>query len=93
MEKIEEALNQYVRPFLSSHGGNIEVISFEDGVVKFRLGGACAGCAAADLTAEDLVNKELCEHVPGVKQAVMESRVSEELLSQAKSILEMRHAR
>lgn len=93
MKKIEEALDRYVRPLLFSHGGDIEVISFQDGIVRFRFQGVCSGCAAADLTAEELVSKELQEHVPGVKRAILETRVSEELFSTARKILETRHAR
>ena len=48
--------------------------------------GACAGCSAADLTSEDLINKELVEHVPGVRKAVLETQVSQELIDQAKRL-------
>jgi Fe-S cluster biogenesis protein NfuA len=89
-EQIESALDQYVRPLLATHGGDLEVLRVEDGLVYFRMLGHCAGCAAADLTSEDLINKELVEHVPGVRRAVLENRVSQELMDQAREILNRR---
>ena len=89
-EQIESALDQYVRPLLATHGGDLEVLRVEDGLAYFRMLGYCAGCAAADLTSEDLINKELVEHVPGVRRAVLENRVSQELMDQAREILNRR---
>ncbi len=90
-EKINETIETYIRPLLKAHGGDMEVLSFEDGIVRFKLTGVCAGCAAADLTSEALINKELKEHVPEVKQAVLVNEISDELLEQARKILGLRH--
>ena len=38
-ELVEEALEQ-VRPYINSHGGEVELISVEDGVVRVRMSGA-----------------------------------------------------
>lgn len=87
MAEVEKALDEYVRPMLASHGGNIQVEEIEDDIVYFRLTGMCAGCAAADLTSESLVNEELVKHVQWLKKAVLDTSVSEDLLAQAKAIL------
>ena len=92
LEEIEAVLDEYVRPLLASHGGDMAVDRVEEGVVYFHMLGHCAGCAAADLTNEDLINKELVEHVPGVKKAVLENSVSQELIDQALEILRRRRA-
>ncbi len=91
-QEIESVLNEYVRPLLATHGGDMEVLRVEDGLVYFRMLGHCAGCAAADLTSEDLVNKELVEHVPGIRGAVLETGVSQDLINQAREILRRRRA-
>ena len=55
-EDVEAVLEREVRPQLRTHGGNIELMEVtEDGVVRFRLTGACAGCPAADITNDELV--------------------------------------
>ncbi|MBN2408501.1 MAG: NifU family protein, partial [Candidatus Aminicenantes bacterium] len=48
-EKVEEALNK-VRPALMADGGNVELVDVQDGVVKVKLTGACAGCPMSQMT-------------------------------------------
>lgn len=91
MEEIERVLNQYVRPLLASHGGDLEVLSFEEGILRFRMKGHCAGCAAADLTTETLIREELLERVPEVKDVLLVQEIAPELMDQARAILRMRH--
>ena len=83
-EDIEAVLDEHVRPLLRTHGG-------EDGVVRFKLKGKCAGCPAADLTTEELIQTALTEHLPHIKRAVLVQDISPELLDEARSILKMRH--
>ena len=87
--EVEEVLYKYVRPALAAHGGDLKVAGVEGGVVFFTLMGRCAGCAAADQTSRELINKELVERVPGVKGAVMINGISAELLEQTLEILRM----
>lgn len=89
--EIETVLDERVRPLLRTHGGDMQVLSFEDGVVRFKLLGKCAGCAAADITSEELIHTELVNALPQVKQAVLVNEVSQSLLDQAAAILKMRH--
>ena len=90
--QIEAVLDQYVRPLLHAHGGDMEVIELTgDGILRFRLKGQCAGCPAADLTTEELIQAELREHLPQIKQAVLVHEVSPDLLAQARAILRDHH--
>ncbi len=89
--EIEDILDQYVRPILRGHGGELEVIGFDQGVVRFKLKGRCAGCPAADLTTEELIQSALVEHVQGVTQAVLVQDISDELLEQARAVIRSRH--
>ena len=90
-QEIEKVLDERVRPLLRTHGGDLEVLEVEDGIVRFKMLGHCSGCAAADITAEELVNTELTEALPWVKKAVLVTEVSQELLDQAAEILRRRH--
>ena len=90
-EDIEAVLDEHVRPLLRTHGGEMEIIEVEDGVVRFKLKGKCAGCPAADLTTEELIQTALTEHLPHIKRAVLVQDISPELLDEARSILKMRH--
>jgi len=55
-----------IRPFLRRDGGDIEFVSFEDGIVFVRMHGACEGCAYIDSTLKDLIEAVLTDEVPGV---------------------------
>lgn len=65
-EKVEEVLDK-IRPSLQADGGDIELISVDDGVVKVKLTGACHGCPMSQITLKNGVERILKEHIPEVK--------------------------
>ncbi|MCI8512488.1 MAG: NifU family protein, partial [Lachnospiraceae bacterium] len=67
--------------------GNVQVLEFENGVLKIRLTGQCSGCPSAQLTTEELIAKEIKEEVPEVKDVVLVNEVNPELLDFAKKLL------
>ncbi len=54
-----------VRPYLHEHGGEVEVLGVEHGVVRVRLLGACSGCTSAAETLRHGVEEALRENLPG----------------------------
>lgn len=58
---VQAALNE-VRPYLHSHGGDMEVVHLADGVVRLKLHGSCDGCTAADATIVEQVEAALQKH-------------------------------
>lgn len=68
-EKIEAALKQ-IRPALQADGGDVELVDVNDGIVKLRLRGACAGCPMATMTLQHGIERVLKEQVPEVKEVV-----------------------
>ncbi|MBN1781848.1 NifU family protein [bacterium] len=66
-KKVEEAL-EIVRPMLQRDGGDVELVDVtEDGIVKVRLQGACAGCPMSQMTLTQGVERILKQHVPEIK--------------------------
>ena len=65
-EQVEKSL-QKIRPMLQADGGDVELIDVEDGIVKLRLQGACAGCPGAQMTLKMGVERQLKQDVPDVK--------------------------
>ncbi|NQX99205.1 MAG: NifU family protein, partial [Flavobacteriales bacterium] len=49
-KKIIEILDEYIKPAVESDGGAIEFHSYEDGLVKVILKGACSGCPSSTAT-------------------------------------------
>ncbi len=62
---IKVLLNR-IRPYIRSHGGDMEFVRFEDGFVYIKMLGACDGCAYIDQTLEYGIEELLMEEVPGV---------------------------
>ncbi len=87
MSEIEILLDQKVRPLFANHGGGIQVVSLEDGILKVKMLGACSQCAAASSDVEDIVTKEVMEAFPEVKEVVLVTGVSENLIAAAKEFL------
>lgn len=65
-DEVAQALEE-VRPHLQVDGGDIELVDVEDGVVKVKLTGACAGCPMSQMTLKWGVENYLKKKVPGVK--------------------------
>ena len=68
-EKVKKVLEE-IRPNLQADGGDIELVDVEDGVVKVRLKGACAGCPMSQMTLTFGVEKVLKERIPEVVKVV-----------------------
>jgi len=67
-EKVEEALNK-VRPSLQADGGDVQLVDVnENGVVKVRLQGACAGCPMSQMTLKMGIEKILKQNVPEIER-------------------------
>lgn len=69
-EQVEAALEK-IRPSLQADGGNVELVDVtDDGVVKVRLMGACAGCPMSQMTLKAGIERLLKQEVPAVKEVV-----------------------
>ncbi len=67
-EKVEAALSK-LRSVLQQDGGDIELVDVtQEGVVKVRLKGACAGCPMSQMTLTNYVEQNLKKEVPEVKK-------------------------
>lgn len=57
-----------VRPYLTSHGGDVELVRIDQGVAFVRLTGACQSCGSATETLRDSVAEALLEHLPEITE-------------------------
>jgi Fe-S cluster biogenesis protein NfuA len=66
-EQVERVLNM-MRPAVQSDGGDLELVGVsEDGVVQVRFHGACVGCPSSTMTLQSGIERNLKQHIPGVR--------------------------
>jgi Fe-S cluster biogenesis protein NfuA/nitrite reductase/ring-hydroxylating ferredoxin subunit len=64
--RVREALDR-VRPYMESHGGDVELLGVQDGVARMRLVGHCDGCPASESTLELAIKKALEDTAPDLE--------------------------
>lgn len=53
-----------VRPYMQSHGGNIELLGLENDVARVKLQGTCKSCPSSGVTLELAVRRAVDEACP-----------------------------
>jgi Fe-S cluster biogenesis protein NfuA len=63
--RVRAALDD-VRPYLESHGGNVELLSLEGGVARLRLEGSCSGCPSSTVTLKLAIEDAIYKAAPDI---------------------------
>lgn len=84
-QRINDIIQNEIRPALQNHFGDIELADYQSGIVTVRLLGACRGCLSARDTLQDVVLSGLQAKIPEVKEVLLNTDVSEELLEAARN--------
>ncbi len=69
IEHVRQAVEN-VRSFAQQDGGDIEFVSFQDGIVSVRMHGACTHCPVSSFTLKLGIEERLKELVPDVQQVI-----------------------
>ncbi|MBP2019050.1 Fe-S cluster biogenesis protein NfuA [Symbiobacterium terraclitae] len=64
--RVERALD-LIRPAIRMDGGEVELISVEDGVARVRMMGACGGCPMSTMTLKMGIERAIRQQVPEVR--------------------------
>jgi len=67
--EAEEALDE-IRPYIEGHGGALELVDVQDGVISVRMTGACNGCAASAMTLRRGIEGKLRERLDWFAEVV-----------------------
>ncbi len=67
--EAEEALDE-IRPYIEGHGGALELVAVEDGVISVRMSGSCHGCAASAMTLRRGIESKLRERLDWFKEVI-----------------------
>ncbi|MEA2398763.1 MAG: hypothetical protein QOK25_2319 [Thermoleophilaceae bacterium] len=64
-----------VRPYMESHGGNVELVDVDDGIVRLRLEGSCDGCPSSASTMKLAIEEAIHKVAPDVVEIEAEGVV------------------
>jgi Fe-S cluster biogenesis protein NfuA/nitrite reductase/ring-hydroxylating ferredoxin subunit len=62
-ERVQAALDS-VRPYMESHGGNVELLGLQNGIARIHLRGSCSDCSASSVTLELAIKQALEDAAP-----------------------------
>jgi Fe-S cluster biogenesis protein NfuA/nitrite reductase/ring-hydroxylating ferredoxin subunit len=74
--RVVRALEE-VRPYLQSHGGNVELLGVEEGVARLRMQGSCSGCPSSTVTLKLAIEEAIQKTAPDLEKIEAEG-VAEE---------------
>ena len=70
LRKIEKLFDDQIRPALAAHGGNIELIDYDNDKLYVKMTGGCQGCSASSATLTDGVARLVKQHFPDIIDVV-----------------------
>jgi Fe-S cluster biogenesis protein NfuA len=88
-DRVEQALDG-VRPYLASHGGNVELVAIENDVAHVELAGSCHGCASSELTLRTMVEDAVRAAAPELRAIENDSAPA---ASESPALVPLRSAR
>lgn len=68
-DKVLAVLDR-LRPHIQMDGGDVELVSVDDGVVTVRMVGACVGCPMSVLTLKAGIERSIKQEIPEIYQVV-----------------------
>jgi len=72
--RVHGALEE-VRPYLESHGGDVELLGVDDGIARLRLEGSCSGCPSSTVTLKLAIENAIHKAAPDVVEIAAEGAV------------------
>lgn len=73
VKRIQEILENYVKPAVEMDGGAIQFKSFKDGKVNLMLQGSCSGCPSSMITLKAGIEGMMKRMIPEVEEVVAEA--------------------
>jgi len=73
--RVMKALDE-TRPYLQSHGGDVELLGVTDGTVRLRLAGSCRSCSSSTMTLKLAIERAIYDAAPDVTEIVTEGQIA-----------------
>jgi Fe-S cluster biogenesis protein NfuA/nitrite reductase/ring-hydroxylating ferredoxin subunit len=68
-ERVTGALDE-VRPYLESHGGDVELMAIMGPTVRLRLQGSCSGCPSSTMTLKLAIENAIHKAAPEIEEVI-----------------------
>jgi Fe-S cluster biogenesis protein NfuA/nitrite reductase/ring-hydroxylating ferredoxin subunit len=68
-DRVRDALGE-VRPYLESHGGNVELLEIDGPSVRLRLQGSCSGCPSSAMTLKLAIENAIQKAAPEIQEVI-----------------------
>lgn len=78
--RVRKALDK-VRPYLKSHGGNVELLAVDEGVVRLQMQGSCHGCPSSAMTLKLAIEEAIYEAAPDVSEILVDGVVEQPVVA------------
>ncbi len=69
--RVLDALGE-VRPYLESHGGNVELLEVDGSTVRLRMQGSCSGCPSSAMTLKLAIENAIQKVAPEIEEVIAE---------------------
>ena len=69
--EVENIINTSIKPSIQMDGGDIELVSCENGIIKVFLKGACSGCPSSQMTLKSGIETLLKDTFPNKIEEVI----------------------
>ncbi|MAI83326.1 MAG: hypothetical protein CMM91_05855 [Rickettsiales bacterium] len=66
VKDIKDVLQKFVAPVVDQHGGVVNYVDFDNGVLKLEMSGACSGCAGSTQTLQYGIENTMKHYVKEV---------------------------
>ena len=65
---IQQLLNNYINPQIKSHGGQVDVVRYEEGeaILYIEMSGGCQGCSSSSATLKNGVETMIYDEFPDI---------------------------
>ena len=67
VNKVNELLEERIKPAVAQDGGDINFVKFQKGVVYLELRGACSGCPSSTITLKSGIENMLKYYIPEIQ--------------------------
>lgn len=87
--RVRKALDG-TRPFMHSHGGDVELLGVVEGVVRLRLAGNCRSCPSSTMTLKLAIEHAIYEAAPDVTEIITVDQIVREEPAPANGLVQLR---